>query len=149
MRLALGGAEIADHRCFAPVGRVEIGGGLLAIPVNERRPPAAGVIAFGGLYLDHFGTQIGQRLSRPRPGQNPRQLNNLYTRQRSGHRLLGQFGVKDHFQLVIFDVGMQHTVDHERRRAFDAIRLEIGLKVLDQRIGSRRIVHADLKGRII
>ena len=91
--LPFGGAKIADYRGFAAIGGIEISGGLVTTPFDKGRPPAAGIIAFGGLYLDHVRAQIGQGLARPRACQNPGQFDNLYASQRRGHGLLCQFGV--------------------------------------------------------
>ena len=83
--LPLGRAEIAGDAALAPVGGVKVGGGFLAFAVDEGRPPAAGVIALGGLDLDHVCAKIGKGLARPRAGQNSREFDNLDAGKWSGH----------------------------------------------------------------
>ena len=75
--LALRGVEIKLDRPLAAVGAVKIGGAKMAAigGRHEGRAPAAGVVA-GALafHLDHVGTEIGQKLPRPWPGQNSGKL---------------------------------------------------------------------------
>ena len=86
--LKIGGVvEIADNRALAAIGGVEIGGdgfgrAIRTRPLDKGRAPAAGVVAFRGLDLDHLGAQIGQRLTDPGTGQNPGQLDDLQPLQR-------------------------------------------------------------------
>ncbi len=76
-RLPVGTGQIHHLRGLAPVTRMEIGGRCIALPFDERRAPPAGVIALRCLDLENLGTQIGQRLTGPRAGQNARQFDDL------------------------------------------------------------------------
>src|SRR5208337_4147698 len=66
--------EIGDDRALAAVAAVEISCSALAVGLDERRPPAARVVAFRALDLDDVGAEIGQCLPDPRAGQNAREL---------------------------------------------------------------------------
>ena len=74
--------KITDNRCLSTVRGKEIrrdlfGAALWCRALNKGRSPASRVIAFRAFDLDHFGAQIGQRLTNPRPRKNPRQFDNL------------------------------------------------------------------------
>src|SRR6202142_3674016 len=60
---------------------------MLAIgPFNERRPPAAGVVAGSfALDLDDIGPQVSKHLPRPGPGQDAGKFEDAETRQRLRH----------------------------------------------------------------
>ena len=60
-------AKVRGDRALVAVGGVKIGRVPRAVRVlDERRAPAAGVVAFRAFDLDHFGAEIGQHLPRPR-----------------------------------------------------------------------------------
>ena len=82
--LPLGRAEIGGDRGFAAIGRIEIGGGSIAVTFDEGRAPAAGVVTFRRFDLDHPGPQIGQRLTDPGPCQNACKFDDFQSTQR-GH----------------------------------------------------------------
>ncbi len=77
-RLPLRQGEVDGDRALAAVGAQVVRrlGSVGAVGVlEERRPPAAGVVARPRtLYLDHVGAEIGQHLGGPRPGQDARQV---------------------------------------------------------------------------
>ena len=52
---------------------------------HEGRAPAACVVPFRRLHLDHIGAQIGERLAYPGASQYPRQLEHFQTMQRGIH----------------------------------------------------------------
>ena len=85
--LAVLALEVEFDRALAAVGGVEIGGAemLAVLGRDERRPPAAGVVA-GALALDlgHFGAEVGQNLARP---TGRRECGQVRAR---GHRLTAQ-----------------------------------------------------------
>ena len=58
-----------------------IGGSAFTVMFDERRAPAAGVIAFRGLDLDDIGTQVGKRLTGPGAGQDAGQFDDLQARK--------------------------------------------------------------------
>ena len=84
---ALGRAEIGNHTAFSAVGGVEIGGRDFVVAGHKGRAPAAGVIAFGGLDLNHIRAQIGKGLASPRACQNPRKFDDLDPCKRRVHHL--------------------------------------------------------------
>src|SRR5208282_6115133 len=49
------GREVGDDRALTAIARVEIGGRRLALGVDERRAPAARLVALGALDLDDVG----------------------------------------------------------------------------------------------
>ena len=77
------GRQINRDRGFATVARMEIRSRSLAVVINKRRPPTARIIAARGFDLDHFRTQIRQRLTGPRAGQNACQFDNLQPLKRA------------------------------------------------------------------
>ena len=81
-RLPILGAEIGDDARLATIAGVEIGRRAVALAIDEWRTPGAGIIAPGAFDLDHLGTEIGQRLPRPRAGKNARELDHLETGER-------------------------------------------------------------------
>ena len=84
--------EVRDHRTLAAVAGMEIGGVATAIGVlDERRPPAARLVAVRALDLDHIRAQVGQHLPRPGPGQNARQFQHPDARQRPFHARIRWF----------------------------------------------------------
>src|SRR5208282_3188936 len=70
---ALGG-EVGDDRALAAVAAVKIGGRALAFGLDERRTPAARVVALWALGFDHVGAEVGQRLPDPRAGEDAREF---------------------------------------------------------------------------
>ncbi len=68
------GREVGDDRALAAVAAVKIRGRPLAAGLDERRAPAAGVIAFRALDLDDVGAEVRQRLPDPGTGENAREL---------------------------------------------------------------------------
>ena len=96
MLLTFLGRQINRDRGFAAIARMEIRRRRLAVVFNERRPPAARIIPARGFDLDHFRTQIRQRLTGPRAGQNACQFDNLQPfkralRCRNAHSLAAIF----------------------------------------------------------
>src|SRR5690606_15621493 len=75
---ALFGVEIGGDRALAAVRGVEIGGVFGAVGVvDEWRSPAARIVAFRALYLDHLGPEISEDLPRPRPCEHAGEFDDL------------------------------------------------------------------------
>ena len=54
--------------------------------LDERRPPAAGVVAAAGaLHLDHPGAEVAEHHRRVRPGEGPGEVDDEDAVQWSGH----------------------------------------------------------------
>ncbi|BDC26107.1 hypothetical protein NB2BOR_A03980 [Bordetella parapertussis] len=100
--LAFGAGDVQRHRLLASVGAEEVGGigGFLAVRVlQERRPPAAQVVACAGaLDLDDPGAHVGQDLRGPGSGQDAGEVHDLDVlkclfhggaRRRCGRRAMG------------------------------------------------------------
>ena len=88
---ALGLLEIDRDRAFAAVAGVEIGGvePLAVLAFEERRPPAARVVARSRpLDLDDVGAEVGERLTRPRPGEDAGEFDDFHVLQAVSRRAL-------------------------------------------------------------
>ena len=72
----------------------------ITIPVEERRAPASGIIAFGSFNLDDLGAQIGQCLASPRTRENTRQFDDFQPGKQC-HALIGQLFVKYPGEILI------------------------------------------------
>jgi hypothetical protein len=79
------GREVGDDRALAAIARVEIGGRLLALRVDEGRAPAARFVALRTLDLDDVGAQIGERLPGRRAREHARELDDAQSGERA-HR---------------------------------------------------------------
>ena len=67
--------KIHRHRPLPAVRRQIVSCDLLIAILMPRRPPMPRIVPRPGLLdLDHLGAKIGQRLSRPRPGEHPRKV---------------------------------------------------------------------------
>ena len=82
------GLEVDRDRALAAIAGMIIGSRHLRAvgALDERRPPAARVVAgAGALDLHDVGAEVGQNLPGPRPGQDARKLQNAKTGERSRH----------------------------------------------------------------
>ena len=81
--------EIDGDRPLAAVDGEEIAGvaGVAAgFVLEERRSPAAGIVAGAGTFhLHHVGAEIGEDLSGPRARHDAAQIEHADMRQRTGH----------------------------------------------------------------
>ncbi len=62
---------------------MEIGRRPLALGLEERRTPAARVVALRALDLDDVGAEVGQRLPDPRARENAREFDDLDSGKRA------------------------------------------------------------------
>lgn len=87
--LPLGLREVDGDGPLAAIGRQVIGGlgGVVAgLVLEERRAPAAGVVAgAGALHLDDLGAQVGEHLPGPGSGEDTAQVEDADVGQRAGH----------------------------------------------------------------
>ena len=85
LRLTFLSPEIHSDRGFAPVRRVEIGGGNILIASDEGRAPLTGVIPRRAFHFDHLTSEVRECLTGPRAGQNTRQFDDFQSCKRGGH----------------------------------------------------------------
>ena len=74
-------AQVQRDRPLAPVDAQVVGGDAVAVG----RGPGAGLVAVGGLHLDHLGAHVGQQHRGVRACQHPREVGDEHTRQRACH----------------------------------------------------------------
>ena len=79
--------EVERDRLLVAVGAEEVRRLARVGLADERRPPAAGVVAAAGrLHLDHPGTEVAEHLGGVRPGEGPGEVDDEQVCERSGHQ---------------------------------------------------------------